>query len=101
MADKRTWIAGVVVAVAGWALVASAQSTQNVLPLDPARERGASITPAYEGWYTNPDGSFSMLLGYYNRNSKETLDIPIGPNNHIEPGNPDQGQPTFFEVGRQ
>jgi len=43
---------------------------------DPQRDRGASITPAYEGWYANPDGSFSLLLGYYNRNTKEALDIP-------------------------
>ena len=69
--------------------------------MGPARERGASITPAYEGWYKNEDGSFSMLIGYYNRNSKEALTIPVGPNNKIEPGDPDQGQPTFFEMGRQ
>ena len=43
-----------------------------------------------------------MLLGYYNRNTRETLDIPIGPNNHIGAGSgTDQGQPTFFETGRQ
>jgi hypothetical protein len=88
-----------VAAVAGWGLVASAQ--QPGLPLDPAREKGASVTPAYEGWFANPDGSFSLLLGYYNRNTKQTLDIPVGPNNKIEPGDPDQGQPTHFETGRE
>jgi hypothetical protein len=87
--------------VAGWALSTAAQSPKTALPLDPLRERGASITPAFEGWFTNADGSFSMLLGYYNRNSKEPLDIPVGPNNRVEPGPPDQGQPTYFEVGRQ
>ena len=86
--------------IAGWTLIAAAQQP-SVLPMGPARERGASITPAYEGWYANPDGTFSLLIGYYNRNSKEALDIPIGPNNRIEPGDPDQGQPTYFEVGRQ
>ena len=79
--------------------VAAAQQTP--LPLSPARERGASITPAYEGWYPNADGTFSMMLGYFNRNAKETLEVPVGPNNRIEPGDPDQGQPTFFEIGRQ
>jgi hypothetical protein len=69
--------------------------------LDPHRERGASVTPAYEGWYPNPDGTFTMLIGYYNRNGKETLDIPVGPNNRMEPGEADQGQPTHFEIGRQ
>ena len=86
--------------IAGWTVIAAAQQP-SVLPMGPARERGASITPAYEGWYRNDDGSFSMLIGYYNRNSKEALTIPVGPNNQIEPGDPDQGQPTFFEMGRQ
>ena len=31
---------------------------------------------------------------------RKSLDIPIGPDNKIEPGGPDQGQPTHFEVGR-
>ena len=25
----------------------------------------------------------------------------MGPNNRVEPGGPDQGQPTHFEIGRQ
>ena len=87
--------------VAGWVMAGRAQTPQQPLPLGPQRERGASITPAYEGWYVNTDGSFSMLLGYYNRNAKEALDIPVGANNRVEPGDPDQGQPTHFEVGRQ
>jgi len=102
---RRRWTTaarfGIVTCCASWAVTAGAQRPQTNLPLDPPRERGASITPAYEGWYANPDGSFSMLIGYYNRNTKEALDIPVGPNNRIEPGGPDQGQPTHFEVGRQ
>jgi hypothetical protein len=31
-----------------------------------------------------------------NRNWKEELDIPIGPNNFFEPGSQDRGQPTHF-----
>ena len=62
---------------------------------------GPGITGAFEGWFKNPDGTFSLLLGYFNRNTKEELDIPIGPNNRIEPGGPDQGQPTHFLAGRQ
>lgn len=82
------------------ALAQTPASTQP-LPLGPSRERGASITPAFEGWYQNEDGTYSLLVGYYNRNTKETLDIPVGPNNRIEPGPIDQGQPTHFETGRQ
>ena len=70
------------------------------LPVEPVRESGASVTGAFEGWFKNPDGSFSLLLGYYNRNQKQEVDIPIGPNNRIEPGGPDRGQPTHFMPGR-
>ena len=59
------------------------------------------MTAVYEGWFKNPDGSFSLLFGYFNRNLKEELDIPVGANNRIEPGGPDQGQPTHFLPRRQ
>ena len=97
----RSAAAFALMAVAASVVVPTAHTPQGGMPLDPARERGASITPAFEGWYTNPDGTFSLLVGYYNRNAKQPLDIPIGPNNRIVPGDPDQGQPTYFEVGRQ
>ena len=71
------------------------------LPFEPLHDSGQSITGAFEGWFKNPDGSYSLLLGYYNRNQKQELDIPTGPNNRIEPGGPDQGQPTHFLIGRQ
>ena len=57
---------------------------------------GQEVVPAYEGWERNPDGSFNLVLGTMNRNWEEALDIPIGPANQIEPGGPDQGQPTHF-----
>ena len=56
---------------------------------------GESISPAYEGWEQNRDGSYNLVFGYMNRNW-DTLDIPVGPDNVIEPGGPDQGQPTHF-----
>ena len=57
---------------------------------------GQSLSPAYEGWMPNPDGSFTMYFGYMNANWLEELDIPVGAANDIEPGGPDQGQPTHF-----
>jgi len=84
-------------AIAG-GIVLSAQSTQ--IP-EPRRAFGASVTGAFEGWYYDADGSRTFLVGYYNRNSQQELDIPIGPNNRIEPGGPDLGQPTHFMPGRQ
>ena len=58
--------------------------------------KGESVAPAYEGWWPNPDGSFTMFFGYMNSNWEEEFDVPIGPANGFEPGDPDQGQPTHF-----
>ncbi len=76
-------------------------SSRAQLPLEPVRDSGQGVTAAYEGWFKNPDGSYSLLVGYFNRNQKQTLDIPVGPDNRIEPGGPDQGQPTHFLPRRQ
>jgi hypothetical protein len=58
--------------------------------------RGQNISPAFEGWEQNADGSFNFLFGYMNRNWEEEIDVPVGPENAIEPGGPDQGQPSHF-----
>ena len=55
-----------------------------------------SIAPAYEGWEQNDDGSFNLVFGYMNRNWDDEIDVPIGPENRLDPGGPDQGQPTHF-----
>ena len=67
---------------------------------EPFRKSGASITPAYEGWFTNADGTHTMLIGYLNRNTAQTIEVPIGAGNRFEPGGPDMGQPTVFLPGR-
>ncbi len=85
---------------AAW-LVTGAFAWGQALPFEPPHDFGASVTGAFEGWFKNADGTYSLLLGYFNRNQKQELDIPIGPNNRIEPGGPDRGQPTHFLVGRQ
>jgi hypothetical protein len=98
MQARRTAIIAlhIVILLAGWALVSGRQ-----LPNEPPRESGQTVTGAYEGWFGNPDGSYSLLFGYYNRNKKQELDIPVGPDNRIEPGGPDYGQPTHFLADRQ
>ncbi len=57
---------------------------------------GQSVSPSFEGWGTNPDGSFNLLFGYMNRNWEEEPDIPVGDNNMFSPGPDDRGQPTHF-----
>jgi hypothetical protein len=58
--------------------------------------RGQNVSPAFEGWEQNADGTFNLLFGYMNRNWEEEIDVPVGPENNVEPGGPDQGQPTRF-----
>jgi len=62
---------------------------------------GQSIQPAFEGWSRNADGTFTLHFGYMNRNWVQELSIPVGPNNNIDPGGPDRGQPTFFYTRTQ
>jgi hypothetical protein len=81
--------------ITGFAPVASAQ-----LPLAPAAKSGQSVTPVFEGWYRNPDGTFSISFGYYNRNASEVIEIPTGADNFITPGDSNQAQPTRFEARR-
>ena len=57
---------------------------------------GQTVSPAYEGWTYNPDGTVTMYFGYMNTNWLQEFDVPVGPDNAIEPGGPDQGQPTHF-----
>lgn len=57
---------------------------------------GQDVAPAFDGWEANPDGTFDLVFGYFNRNWDETPHVPVGPDNRLEPGGPDQGQPTLF-----
>ena len=63
--------------------------------------RGQDVSPTFDGWEGNPDGTFTLHFGYYNRNSEEEIDVPIGPDNAFDSGNGDQGQPTHFYPGRR
>lgn len=84
--------AGVVAcALSAHVMAAGAQT-----PLAPAAPSGLTVTPAFEGWYKNPDGTYSLSFGYYNRNTVEVVSVPIGPDNSISPGDANQGQPSVF-----
>jgi len=66
--------------------------------------RGQNVAPVFEGWEHNPDGTYSMVFGYLNRNYEEEVDIPLGPGNTITLGGEtfgDRGQPTHFYPRRQ
>ena len=62
--------------------------------------RGQDISPTFDGWERNPDGTYSFYFGYFNRNSGEELDVPVGPDNSFDAGG-DRGQPTHFYPARK
>jgi hypothetical protein len=73
---------------------------------------GEGISPAFEGWQRNEDGSYDIVFGYMNRNWLEELSIPVGPDNYFaltgvgeltdleksayDPATADMGQPSYF-----
>jgi hypothetical protein len=58
---------------------------------------GNPVIPIFEGWYRNPDKTYQLCFGYYNLNTAEAFDIPLGPDNFIEPRRFDGSQPTHFD----
>jgi hypothetical protein len=62
--------------------------------------RGQDVSPTFDGWERNSDGTFTLYFGYFNRNSDEEFDVPLGPDNAVDPGG-DRGQPTHFYPERK
>jgi len=99
----NSWAALIVMIMAAFVIVPSAQQRPNIpsgVLLEPLGTTGEAVYPAFEGFGPLKDGTNTLLIGYFNRN-KEAVDVPIGPDNRIEPGGPDFGQPTHFLSGRQ
>jgi hypothetical protein len=96
---RQRLFSSVVVAITalGWVPLAGQITAQNQ---DIRSKRGQGVSPIYEGWY-ELDGNVYALFGYYNRNTEEVVDLPVGPANQVSPGDADQGQPTRFLPGRQ
>lgn len=100
-----TLVGGLLVAGAHGSLRARAQTETPRFPTEVSNVRfnaGQSVIPYFEGWIKNPDGTFDLVFGYFNRNWKEEFVIPPGPHNKVEPGAvADVGQPTYFLPRRQ
>jgi hypothetical protein len=88
----RVWLAVLMVA----AVPGLVRAQGNPDPQSFKFNTGQDVVPVFEGWAKNSDGSFAMWFGYFNRNYAEPLVIPVGPENKIEPGVADRGQPTYF-----
>jgi hypothetical protein len=95
---KRSWVVGVA-AVLLWTAAPALHAQGN--PIAPQQPRGHGVSPSFNGWYRNADGSYTLSFGFINRNTEELVTIPVGARNFVEPGPVDQGQPTSFPPGRQ
>src|SRR5262245_20194527 len=62
--------------------------------------RGQDVSPTFDGWEQNADGSYTLYFGYFNRNAEEEFDVPVGPANNFDPGG-DRDQPTHFYASRK
>ena len=60
------------------------------------RDSGRPIVPVFEGWFQNEDRTYTLVFGYASFNKVQAYDIPLGPNNFIEPREYDGVQPTHF-----
>lgn len=59
---------------------------------------GEAVAPMFNGWFKNDDGSVTMMFGFANQNREQAVDVPLGPNNYLEPKQFDGVQPTHFPV---
>ncbi|NNK92858.1 MAG: hypothetical protein HKP41_00760 [Desulfobacterales bacterium] len=67
-------------------------------PLATPGETGEFVAPMFNGWIRNEDRSITMIFGFANRNRTAVIDVPLGPNNKIEPAQFQGAQPTHFPV---
>ena len=70
----------VIVALASVLLTVGAASAQRL-----SYSSGQNVSPGYEGWEKDADGTRYFLFGYMNRNWDEEPIVPVGADNSIEP----------------
>lgn len=91
-------LAVVLVGLTAAPLYAQLPSHLRDYPLATRGNSGEPVAPMFNGWIANGDGSVQMIFGFANLNREDIVDIPLGPNNHIEPAQFDGDQPTHFPV---
>ena len=48
------------------------------------RSKGQPVIPLFDGWFPNEDGSSTICFGFFNMNSQEALNVPLGESNYLE-----------------
>ena len=70
-------------------------------PLATRGASGESVAPFFNGWIRNDDDSVTLIFGFANQNREGVTDVPIGPNNRLEPVKYDGVQATHFPAYRR
>lgn len=93
------------VTLLSWALMIFAHTNLAQIPPvlsplseSPLRSQGQNVIPLFDGWFPNEDGSFTMCFGYFNMNTEEVINVPLGDKNYITPPEFDGLQPTHFDT---
>ena len=92
----RWLVGGLAIAFLIGAPPLGAQRQPQQRPLGPQPDVELRVAPFFDGFYTNPDGTTTFSFGYSNLNREETVEIPLGPDNFIQPKEFDGRQPTSF-----
>jgi hypothetical protein len=102
MIRNRRAIGGLTLALAatGWAAGTLTAQDPTGLPLAPPPPRDGFVAPYFDGWIQHEDGSRTFSFGFLNRNTDPdaAVEIPLGPDNFIEPARFDGMQPEHFPV---
>jgi hypothetical protein len=89
---RRALVASVAIVV----VIGTQGAAQRQRPLTPLPSDGLRVAPFFDGWYENADGTIALSFGYSNLNKSEVVEIPLGPDNVIQPKEYDGRQPTSF-----
>ena len=99
---RKIALAGVTLGLllTSWGALHAQEITRPIWTLSPnARlmmDGGLPVIPLFEGWYENPDDTYTFEFGFWNRNHEQGFLIPIGENNSINPSEYEGSQPTVF-----
>ncbi len=91
-------LAAAMLAATGASLEAQLPPNLRDYPLATFHKSGDLVAPFFDGFYDNGDGTVTFSFGFMNRNTEEIVDIPLGPNNFIEPAQFNGMQPSHFPV---
>ncbi|PCH61031.1 MAG: hypothetical protein COC19_05185, partial [SAR86 cluster bacterium] len=71
--------------------------TQQYWSAEVIRSHGQPVIPLFDGWFQNEDGSNTLCFGYFNLNTEQALDIPLGEANYLSDTRYPTQLPSHFD----